>query len=285
MRRFAITTIVLLGLAAPRAALAQGGPQPPAQAPAQPPGQTPAQPAAPAAADDTDASRSLFEPAPREFLIGGRFTSVDGDPARFQRYQDERDGLLFSNIRYAFAKPDGTWNFHARAENVGYRDQEFRGTYDRVGKLSLTGSWQQIPQFYSVDTMTPYTGTGGTLLLDDAAQRAAQNGAGLNPYPPIAPQFELRERRDIGRFDVVATPEDEPRRHSQLHDAEAQRRAALGRQLRLQQRRRGAAALRLTGQRLHDRHRVDEHEEHAARGLQRIVVRQPRAHAASGTVR
>ena len=54
--------------------------------------------------------------------------------------------------------------------------------------------------------MTPYTGSGGTLLLDDAAQRAAQNGAGLNPYVPIAPQFELRERRDIGRVDVVATP-------------------------------------------------------------------------------
>ena len=54
--------------------------------------------------------------------------------------------------------------------------------------------------------MTPYTGSGGTLLLDDAAQRAAQNGAGLSPYVPIAPQFELRERRDIGRVDVVATP-------------------------------------------------------------------------------
>src|SRR6185369_1156610 len=46
----------------------------------------------------------------------------------------------------------------------------------------------------------------GTLLLDDAAQRAAQGGAGLNPYVPISPQFELRERRDIGRVDVVATP-------------------------------------------------------------------------------
>ena len=30
--------------------------------------------------------------------------------------------------------------------------------------------------------------------------------AGLNPYVPIAPQFDLRERRDIGRVDVVATP-------------------------------------------------------------------------------
>jgi len=196
MRRFAITTIALLGLAAPGAALAQGAAQPPAQ--------TPAQAAAPAAAD---ASRSLFEPTAREFLIGGRFTSVDGDPARYQRYQDQRDGLLFSNFRYSFAKPDGTWDFNARAENVGYRDQEFMGTYGRVGKLSLSGSWQQIPQFYSVDTMTPYTGTGGTLVLDDATQRAIQNGqANLNAYVPLAPQFELRERRDIGRFDMVATP-------------------------------------------------------------------------------
>ena len=208
MRRFAITTIALLGLAAPGAALAQEAAKPPAQpttqTPAPPTTQTPAPPAAPAAAD---ASRSLFEPTAREFLIGGRITSVDGDPARYQRYQDQRDGLLFSNFRYSVAKPDGTWDFHARAENVGYRDQEFMGSFNRIGKLSLTGSWQQIPQFYSVDTMTPYTGTGGTLVLDDATQRAIQNAqANLNAYVPQAPAFELHERRDIGRVDVVATP-------------------------------------------------------------------------------
>ena len=132
---------------------------------------------------------------------------MDGDPARYQRYQDQRDGLLFSNFRYSVAKPDGTWDFHARAENVGYRDQEFMGSFSRIGKLSLTGSWQQIPQFYSVDTMTPYTGTGGTLVLDDATQLAIQNAqANLNAYIPLAPAFELHERRDIGRVDVVATP-------------------------------------------------------------------------------
>ena len=50
MRRFAITTIALLGLAAPGAALAQGAAQPPAP----PASQAPPQPAAPAAADATD---------------------------------------------------------------------------------------------------------------------------------------------------------------------------------------------------------------------------------------
>ena len=203
MRQFAITTIALLGLAAPSAALAQGTAKPPALSSPQ----TPAPPAAPAAADAFDESRSLFEPTSREFLIGGRVTSVDGDPARYQRYQDQRDGLLFSNFRYSFAKPDGTWDFHARAENVGYRDQEFMGTYSRIGKLSLSGSWLQIPQFYSVDTMTPYTSPGGTLVLDDATQRSIQNGlANLNAYIPLAPAFELRERRDVGHVDMVATP-------------------------------------------------------------------------------
>jgi MtrB/PioB family decaheme-associated outer membrane protein len=204
MRRFALTTVVLIGLALPCALLAQGAAQPPAA----PSTQTPAAPAAPPAADVPEVSRSLFAPAARQFLIGGRLTGVEGDPARFQRYQDQRDGVLFSNFRYAFAKPDGTWDVSARADNVGYRDQEFMGRFDRIGRLSLAGSWQQIPQFYSVDTMTPYTGSGGTLLLDDATQLAIQNGdpAKLNLYVPLAPAFELRERRDIGRVDLVATP-------------------------------------------------------------------------------
>ena len=131
MRRIAITTIALLGLATPGAVFAQGAAPPPAKPTSQTPA-APAQTAAPAPAPPADdTSRSLFDPNPREFLIGGRFTSVDGDPARYQRYQDERDGLLFSNFRYSFAKPDGTWDFHTRAENVGYRDQEFMANYSR----------------------------------------------------------------------------------------------------------------------------------------------------------
>jgi MtrB/PioB family decaheme-associated outer membrane protein len=195
MRRLSFISLMILvgAAAAPPRAIAQAGAPPPAQPPA----------ASPTEADDT---RSLFALTDRELFIGGRATSIDGDPARFQRYQDVRDGLLFTGFRYAFAAPDGGYDFRARANNVGYRDQEYFATYNRTGKLAISGGYQQIPQFYSVDTATPFTGSGGTLLLDDAAQRAAQNGAGLTPYPPLAPQFDLRERRDIGRVDVVATP-------------------------------------------------------------------------------
>ena len=191
MRRFALTTVALLVLTLPSPGLAQGGAQPPAK----PAAATPAQPATAAPQPESpppavlNDSRSLFEPTARQFLLGGRFNDTDGDPARYQRYQDQRDGLLFSNVRYAFAKPDGTWDFQGRAENVGFRDQEYFASYDLIGKLALSGSWQQIPQFYSVDTMTPYTTAGGVLTLDDATQLAIQNGnpAKLNLYVPLAP--------------------------------------------------------------------------------------------------
>src|SRR4029077_9151537 len=141
--------------AAPQRALAQAG-TPPAAQPAA---------ATPAAADEP--SRSLFDLTDRELFIGGRVSSIDGDPARYQRYQDVRNGLLFSGFRYSFTQPDGNYTLKARANNVGYRDQEDFGDYNLAGKLSVTGGYQQIPQFYSVDTKTPYTGSGGTLLLDD----------------------------------------------------------------------------------------------------------------------
>src|SRR6187397_2601423 len=150
MRRTVLIPFVIgLCFAAPVMARAQT-PAPPtttetaaAQAPAQP-----AAPATPAAGSES--TRSLFAPTPREFLIGGRFSSVDGDQARFQRYQDMRDGLYFSGARYAIDAPEGDWAFRALADNVGWRDQRYAAGYERTGRFTVSGMWDQIPQFYSV---------------------------------------------------------------------------------------------------------------------------------------
>jgi MtrB/PioB family decaheme-associated outer membrane protein len=158
------------------------------------------QPAAPVS-PLLDSTRSLFEPSWNMFQVSGRVSSVDGDPARWQRYQDLRDGVLFTNAR--LLRETNQWSATAGADNLGYRDQRYFGTYERIGKFGVSGLWDQIPQFYSVDTRTPFVSAGeAVLVLDDAAQRAAN----LNVYPPISPQFDLRERRDIGDFHVVATP-------------------------------------------------------------------------------
>ena len=136
------------------------------------------------------------------FQLSGRVSSISGDPARWQRYQDLRDGLLFTQGRVLRETPD--WNGSFSADNVGWRDQRYFGSYERIGLLKINGLWDEIPQFYSVDTThRVHVESGdGVLVLDDAAQRAAN----LNAYLPISPQFDLRESRKIGTFRVSATP-------------------------------------------------------------------------------
>ena len=152
------------------------------------------------------AARGRFEEACSSrswnmFQLSGRLSSVEGDPARWQRYQDLRDGLLFTDARLRRETPE--WNATAGVDNLGWRDQRFFGTYERSGRFKINGLWDEIPQFYSVDTRTAFTRQGeGVLVLDDAAQ-AAKN---LNVYLPISPQFDLRERRDIGTIRLSATP-------------------------------------------------------------------------------
>src|SRR3954451_342075 len=198
MRRFVLTPFVLTLCAAVPAVVHAQTTAAPATA------QTPT---AAAATVPEEPAHSLFEPTWHEFMLGGRFSSVSGDPARFQRYQDVRDGLLFTGGRYALEQPQGEWSLHALADNVGWRDQHYFANYDRPGRFVRSGTWDQIPQFYSVDTKTPFLSGGGNLVLDDATQRSIQTGQTTSKaYIPIAPQFDLEERRDIGQFNFKSTP-------------------------------------------------------------------------------
>src|SRR5262245_56051709 len=84
------------------------------QAATQKPAPTPApapEPAQSTPAPAEESSRSLFEPTWHQFMFGGRITSVDGDPARFQRYQDKRDGVYFSDAKYEALGPSASWLF------------------------------------------------------------------------------------------------------------------------------------------------------------------------------
>ena len=245
MRRLVLVHVACwLGLALPSAAQAQTAPPtpvassadlPPAAPPADsPPGVVPGDSRPRLAAGSSDSpmtvdpetpvpssavqpapsaapeARSLFEPTWHQFQIGGRFTNINGDPARLQRYQDLTNGVLFTDARYAREDQGGKWLFRGTADNVGFLDQRYVASYERTGRFVISGRWDEIPQFYSVDTKTPYSGSGAPLLLDNATQLLIQQGkANLSAWIPLAPQFELRERRDIGSVSVVATPTPE----------------------------------------------------------------------------
>ena len=201
-------TVAASVLALPVAAAAQAGTAAPSTSTQAPPtSQTKPPPsdqaAQPAATPDplAEDTRSLFAPTWNMFQLSGRVSSISGDPARWQRYQDFGDGLLFTQGRVLHETPD--WNGSFSADNVGWSDQRYIGNYERIGFLKINGLFDEIPQFYSVDTRTAFVETGdGVLVLDDNAQRAAN----LNAYPPISPQFDLTESRKIGTFRVSATP-------------------------------------------------------------------------------
>src|SRR5690349_7622241 len=173
MRIFRSAVVATVMSLAVCAAAQTATPPSPAAAPA---------PASSTQADHVEAPGSLFADSWRQADFGLRWSSTSGDPARFQRYEDLGSGLLFTNARYAQERE--LYSFRATADNVGWRDQRFTAAYERPGRLRLSGSWDEIPQFYSVDTKTPYTAsTPSVLVLDDNIQRSIQNTQpNLNAY-------------------------------------------------------------------------------------------------------
>ena len=171
-------------------------------------GQTQAPPAAPPPAAqpaaDTEPARSLFDETWQQFDIGGRWSTIDGDPARFQRYQDLGSGVLLTNVRYAVDRE--FWSFKGTAENVGWRDQRYRASYDRPGRFSVSGFWDEIPQFYSVDTKTPYVAPSNpsVLVLDDGIQRSIQEARPASTRPCPWRLSSISASADIGHVDFLA---------------------------------------------------------------------------------
>lgn len=136
--------------------------------------------------------------------VGGRFTSTDGDEARYQRYRDLRDG---ANINLLFNKATENWNFDIEALNAGYDDQRYLLNFNS-SKLKLSLSFDQTPTNYAFYTKTPFNCTAGDCSLDPALRAQVEAGRAVGVpqnvgqlatgsiYNTIAKQFDLQSRRD-----------------------------------------------------------------------------------------
>ena len=145
--------------------------------------------------------------------FGGRFTSVTGDRARYQRYRDLRDGVFVDMPMYH--RETGNWWMNLVVRNAGYRDQRYSITAARPGKVKFRVLYDQTPTFISDDTRTPYEprpqgngvygNSGANLSLPDTVQ------AGLEASPlgvrqqieSLAGAFPSRIRRDSLGFDLT----------------------------------------------------------------------------------
>jgi MtrB/PioB family decaheme-associated outer membrane protein len=140
--------------------------------------------------------------------FGGRATAIDGDEARAQRYRDLRSGLYANNAIVGRRTAD--WSLEAQAWNIGYRDQRYQLDVQRVGRLTASFLYDQIPLWISADTRTLYVETQpGVFRLEDAMQQEIQAGLKtLHAFTDQAVRFDLKTMRRIGQADVVfnATP-------------------------------------------------------------------------------
>ena len=83
-------------------------------------------------ADDTQAG-TVLDPNLRSVDFGVRLTDVDGDEARFNRYRDNRTGVILQGFRFTNENENRLWR--AEADNVGYRDQRYSGNFEQFGRF------------------------------------------------------------------------------------------------------------------------------------------------------
>ena len=148
--------------------------------------------------------RQRYAPASvGEIDFGLRVSGVSGDPARYQRLRDLRDGPTLDRLRYD--RDTAGWKFQAAMDHVGYRDQRYQATFDRYGNVKGSVEWNQIPLFYSTDTRTPFRSESpGVFRLDDSLQAAIQNGTAttqlLVPESRLfdAPRAARHRRHTVG---------------------------------------------------------------------------------------
>jgi hypothetical protein len=136
--------------------------------------------------------------------FGGRFTTTDGDEARYERYRDLRDGV---NANFLYNRETPNWTFDALAKNIGYRDGRYEVSFNSR-RVKFNALFDQIPLNYAYYTRTPFDCTAGSCTLDAGLRTQVQNGQAVGVpqnagqlatgsiYNSIARPFDMQSRRD-----------------------------------------------------------------------------------------
>ncbi len=136
--------------------------------------------------------------------VGGRFTSTDGDEARYERYRDLRNG---ANVNLLFHKEAPSWSLDLKAANVGYRDGLYQLSFNSR-RVKLKAKFDQTPLNYAYYTMSPYNCTAGNCSIDPSLRASVQAGSAVGVpatvgdlskgsiYETNSNPFDLQSRRD-----------------------------------------------------------------------------------------
>jgi hypothetical protein len=136
--------------------------------------------------------------------IGGRFTDVDGDEARYERYRDLRNGV---DANFLYNRETANWTFDFLAKHIGYRDGRYELSFNSR-RVKFTAFFDQTPTNYAYYTQTPFDCTAGSCTLDANLRTRVQNAQAVgvpqnagqlatgSVYNSIARPFDMQSRRD-----------------------------------------------------------------------------------------
>lgn len=139
------------------------------------------------------------------FEVGLVGSDIDGDPARFQRYRDLRNGASADLFRYT--RDEGRWFLDLGGDHIGRRDQRYFVTAAQPGKVKASFVWDQVPLYFSNDTKSLFQYQGdGVFRIDDSIQRGIETKQfTLASVVGQATPFTTRNRRDTAAFGLVYT--------------------------------------------------------------------------------
>src|SRR6476660_5968816 len=98
-----------------------------------------------------------------EFGYRGTYYAANSDQARYQRYEDLRNGATVDKFRWG--KTTDAYLFKVEADHLGYRDQRFLASFNNYGKVKAAFEWNQVPLYFSQTTRSLYTGSDGTAAI------------------------------------------------------------------------------------------------------------------------
>ena len=154
------------------------------------------------------------------FVIGGLFTDVDTDSAKYEEYRDKDGSMVIPYFHLLGRDDERTLDFWAR--NVRRTDARYTALYRVDGKYSLLVDYNKIPHRFGNSAASLWTKTGdGVLEISDAVQQNLQDAletqfaadpAGidlgfleglLGPYLAVTNRIDVGLQRDRtrARFD------------------------------------------------------------------------------------
>ena len=142
-----------------------------------------------------------------DFGLRGTAFADNSDQARYQRYQDLRNGPFAEGFRWGDNDDQQYWD--VRATHVGYRDQQYAANYNRFGRVKMSVEFNQVPLNFSDVTRTAYTTASPGVLTLGSLPQLVQTGQQTSAiYNTASQPFDLQLQRSIADFRFVYSATD-----------------------------------------------------------------------------